>query len=419
MGLACCTPTALEFDEAITASRSSELEETVNDASCNFDRRELRELLKTWRANNPSGKVSKDQILTFFLSHLPAGNSPDEALLEELVASLDANHDGNIDFREAVLGLSAFMRGRPEEKVHMLFAALDVDSSGSVSKDELRIALHKQFRTSHISENDLDEKIKTVFSKADLDGDGTLSLSELLNLVDSDPELHLHFSVADQVFSFNACKTSFKKRRAALQVIADAKGLRELDAAFDAATATQVLRCVPALSPVAIGEFLGSKDDDGFANECAKLFFASFDLSGMQLDEAIRCMSKRLCLPGEAQQIDRLIESFAGVYCRDNPGILSDTDAAYLLAFSIVMLNADAHTATLTNKMSRAEFVKNSGLAVPKVDKALLENIYDRVVATEIRLGAVDDLGGSLEDALNHVGNDELTKMMRAINNSS
>lgn len=411
MGLACCTPSAHEFDETVN--------NVTNDDKCNFDRRELREMLNTWLRNNPSGKISKDQIIVFFHSHLPAGSNPDKALLEQLVASLDANHDGNIDFREAVLGLSAFMRGRPEAKVHMLFAAIDIDSSGSVSKEELRIALHKQFRTSHSSETALDEKVKAIFSKADLDGDGTLSLTELLKLVDSDPELHLHFSVADQIYNFNALEASTKKRRAALQAIADAKGRQEPGAVFDAARAIRVIQGVPALSPVAVGEFLGSRDDDGFTNECANLFFASLDLSGMKLDEAIRCMSKKICLPREAQQIDRLIQTFAGVYCRDNPGMLPDSDAAYLLAFSIVMLNADAHTATVTKKMSKTEFVKNTGLAVPKVDNTLLEDIYERVVAMEIRLGAADKLGGSLEDALNEVGNDELTKMMRAITNTS
>lgn len=375
-------------------------------------------MLNTWLKKHPNGKCSKDQILIFFLSQLPAGSDSDQALLEQLAASLDVNHDGNIDFREAVLGLSAFMRGRPEAKVQMLFAALDADSSGSVSKEELRIALHKQFRTSHSSEAALDEKVQTIFSKADLDGDGTLSLTELLKLVDLDPELHLHFSVADQIFNFNSCETSTKKRRAALGAIADAKGHQEPSAVFDAARAVQVIQGVPALSPVAIGEFLGSKDDDGFTNECAHLFFASLDLSGMSLDEAIRCMSKKLCLPREAQQIDRLIQTFAGVYCRDNPGMLPDSDAAYLLAFSIVMLNADAHTDTVKKKMSKTEFVNNTGLAVPKVGKTLLEDIYDRVVATEIRLGATDCLGRSLEYALNELGNHELTKMMFAINNS-
>lgn len=98
--------------------------------------------------------------------------------------------------------------------------------------------------------------------------------------------------------------------------------------------------------------------------------------------------------------------------------MLPDSDAAYLLAFSIVMLNADAHTDTVKKKMSKTEFVNNTGLAVPKVGKTLLEDIYDRVVATEIRLGATDCLGRSLEYALNELGNHELTKMMFAINNS-
>lgn len=48
-------------------------------------------------------------------------------------------------------------------------------------------------------------------------------------------------------------------------------------------------------------------------------------------------------LPGEAQKIDRIMEKFAERYCRDNPAAFACADAAYLLAFAIIMLNTDAH----------------------------------------------------------------------------
>ena len=44
-------------------------------------------------------------------------------------------------------------------------------------------------------------------------------------------------------------------------------------------------------------------------------------------------------LPGEAQKIDRIIEAFAGHFCRCNPGAIDHVDTAQILAFSLVMLN--------------------------------------------------------------------------------
>lgn len=61
-------------------------------------------------------------------------------------------------------------------------------------------------------------------------------------------------------------------------------------------------------------------------------------------------------LPGEAQKIDRLMEKFAEryVYCKGGlleslPGTehceskFKSADVAYVLAYSVIMLNTDAH----------------------------------------------------------------------------
>jgi Sec7-like guanine-nucleotide exchange factor len=48
-------------------------------------------------------------------------------------------------------------------------------------------------------------------------------------------------------------------------------------------------------------------------------------------------------LPGEAQQIDRMVEKFAAEYHRQNPNMFRAEDTCYILAFSIIMLNTDLH----------------------------------------------------------------------------
>ena len=44
-------------------------------------------------------------------------------------------------------------------------------------------------------------------------------------------------------------------------------------------------------------------------------------------------------LPGEAQKIDRMMETFAQRYCQLNPNIFSNTDTCYVLSFAVIMLN--------------------------------------------------------------------------------
>ncbi len=66
----------------------------------------------------------------------------------------------------------------------------------------------------------------------------------------------------------------------------------------------------------------------------------------------------RLRLPGEAQKIDRMMERFASHYCASNAEVFTNPDSAYLLAFSLIMLNTDAHNPAIKNKMSKAQFIK-------------------------------------------------------------
>merc|ERR1712066_348105 len=109
-----------------------------------------------------------------------------------------------------------------------------------------------------------------------------------------------------------------------------------------------------------------------------------------------------------AQQIDRIVQAFSETYCSANPHAFPDVDAAYLTAFAIVMLNADAHTPNVTKKMTKAEFVRNSGLATPAVAKDVLEGIYDRVTLQEITLGAASGSSGDIEGLLCTSGRAEL-----------
>jgi len=54
------------------------------------------------------------------------------------------------------------------------------------------------------------------------------------------------------------------------------------------------------------------------------------------------------------------MEKFSRAYFNANPTIFCDADTAYVLAFSLIMLNTDLHNQSVKNKMSKAEFVKNN-----------------------------------------------------------
>jgi Ca2+-binding EF-hand superfamily protein len=62
------------------------------------------------------------------------------------------------------------------DKLRGSFKALDKDSDGFISKEELRVGFKMMY--SHLSEADLNKEINRVFEKADLDGNGLIDFSE-------------------------------------------------------------------------------------------------------------------------------------------------------------------------------------------------------------------------------------------------
>ncbi|KAF3846302.1 hypothetical protein F7725_003380 [Dissostichus mawsoni] len=86
-------------------------------------------------------------------------------------------------------------------------------------------------------------------------------------------------------------------------------------------------------------------------------------------------------LPGEAQKIDRMMESFAQRYCQCNPGVFQSTDTCYILSFAIIMLNTSLHNPNVKDKPAVERFISmnrgiNEGGDLPE---DLLRNLYDSI----------------------------------------
>ncbi|VEL12085.1 unnamed protein product [Protopolystoma xenopodis] len=104
-----------------------------------------------------------------------------------------------------------------------------------------------------------------------------------------------------------------------------------------------------------IGEFLG--ENEAFHLEVMYAYVDQFRFENIEFVSALREFLSGFRLPGEAQKIDRLMEKFAARYCAANQGnsIFASADAAYVLAFSIIMLTTDLHSSQIkqTHRMSK------------------------------------------------------------------
>ncbi|CAM8899503.1 unnamed protein product [Rhodiola kirilowii] len=145
------------------------------------------------------------------------------------------------------------------------------------------------------------------------------------------------------------------------------------------------------LSKTMIGDYLGEREE--MSLKVMHAYVEGFDFQGMEFDEAIRTFLLGFRLPGEAQKIDRIMEKFAECYCKCNPKVFSSADTAYVLAYSVILLNTDAHNPMVKTKMSPEDFIRNNrGIDDGKdLPEEYLRSLYDRISKNEIKMKE-DDL---------------------------
>lgn len=174
-----------------------------------------------------------------------------------------------------------------------------------------------------------------------------------------------------------------------------------------------------------LGLFLSR--DKNWNSAILESFVELFDFDGLDFDSALRRYLSKFRLPGEAQKIDRLMETFAIRYYAQNskrvwlegssqesslpraasgnslnvndasyPLLFANKDSIYVLAFSVIMLNTDAHNSAIkkANKMTKAQFIRNvSGInGGNDFPSSYLSEIYDKIVNHEIKMDAADVL---------------------------
>ena len=108
-------------------------------------------------------------------------------------------------------------------------------------------------------------------------------------------------------------------------------------------------------------------------------------------------------MPGEAQRIDRVMQTFSRCFFEDNAGHpaacpFKTHDTVFLLVFAIIMLNTDLHKASHTRKgpkkMTKVDFINNlRGVEDGKdIDQVYLSTVYDSI--SDVALQHDDSISG-------------------------
>ncbi|KAJ2553492.1 GDP/GTP exchange factor for ARF, partial [Coemansia sp. RSA 1933] len=111
----------------------------------------------------------------------------------------------------------------------------------------------------------------------------------------------------------------------------------------------------PTVNKKLLGEYLAKPSN----LETLQTFIHMFDFAGKRLDEALRVLLGTFRLPGESQQIERIVEAFSATYFASGQPDVATKDAAFILAYAVIMLNTDQHSRQVKSRMAFDDFARN------------------------------------------------------------
>ncbi|GMM36192.1 Arf family guanine nucleotide exchange factor [Saccharomycopsis crataegensis] len=163
------------------------------------------------------------------------------------------------------------------------------------------------------------------------------------------------------------------------------------------------------LNKKAVGEFIAKPKNLTILIN----FLSHFSFQGKRVDESLRLLLEKFRIPGESQQIERVVENFASKYVDDQnfekvvedyeaakaafadgkikkepiEPVTPEKDGVFILSYAIIMLNTDLHNPKIKEHMKFEEFKKNlRGVYKEGKDypEWYLKSIYNSINSKEI-----------------------------------
>ncbi|CAD5221044.1 unnamed protein product [Bursaphelenchus xylophilus] len=149
------------------------------------------------------------------------------------------------------------------------------------------------------------------------------------------------------------------------------------------------LRENPHLDKMKIADCICNRQN----SEVLAAFVQSFPFENTRLDVALRMLLEAFRLPGESAEIAKIMQHFADYWFKVNNEPFGDSDAAFTLAYAVIMLNTDQHNPQAQRNqkpMTIESFRRNvSGTnAGGDFDPDMLQEIYNEIKHNEIVMPA-------------------------------
>ena len=116
---------------------------------------------------------------------------------DRLFNIFDKDGNGSIDYSEFMDTIESMVGGTDKEKIHFAFQLHDLDNSGFIDRDELKVLIQQSFAENKLDYDDfqLELLVDEFFNRADKDLSGTIDYNEFLNVANDYPDFMEGFAV--------------------------------------------------------------------------------------------------------------------------------------------------------------------------------------------------------------------------------
>jgi len=142
----------------------------------------LIDLYKAFQAldTDGSGELDREEFKKIWTERFRLKNVPAQRM-DAFFDLCDADHSGNVGFRELALGIGQLSIEVKEAKLKALFEEYDTDHSGEISGQEIEKVIEQMSRVATALGRNKKEDIdfvRSIITKLDVNGDGSVSLQE-------------------------------------------------------------------------------------------------------------------------------------------------------------------------------------------------------------------------------------------------
>ena len=128
--------------------------------------------------------------------------------------------------------------------------------------------------------------------------------------------------------------------------------------AEDPDQAALFLGTTPGISKTALGEYLG--EGDAVTIKVMHKFVELLDFTNLGFVAALRIFLERSDCLAKRRRLIELSKNLLIATAKATRNVFASADTAYVLAFSVIMLNTDQHSSKIKNRMEKADFLKNN-----------------------------------------------------------